>query len=303
MAASDGSTSTAAPAADLASVLASMALSAQSSGALRDGAHVIFVDSARKRASVYGADCERLASNSVFFAGLFEPADGGKSDRPAAFAVCDAGRELSGMRRLPLPAPSAFQLLIPYLDSGDVSVLRALGGGARPHALSCNNACAVFSNACFLGVSEAAEDAIMTDILVPLWPRLADFDHLCPDLFSAGALEKLLRVLAERGLVNALGASRTVLLWAHRGGWGATQSRELVSMLDRVAPLSMLSSDDICKLAKVGVPRELLDIALPAEAMRARIAVLMEQLANANRGNNVAQAWCSTCARYVQNFQ
>ncbi len=285
MAAPDGSTLMAAPATDLASVLASMALSAQTSGALRDSAHVIFVDSARTPASVYGANCERLASNSVFFAGLFEPADGSESDRPAALAVCDEGCEPRGLRRwrLPVPVPSAFHYLIPYLDSGDVAALRALGA---PNAVDCNDACAVFADACFLGLPEAAEDVIMTDVLVPLWPRLADSDHLCPDLVSADGLVKLLFELKQRGLVSHLDAVRTILLWAHRGGWGAAQSSKLHSMLARVASLSLLTSEDICKLAKIGVSRELLSVALPADTLCARIADLVEQLAKASRRND-----------------
>lgn len=274
--------------AQTAAVLANMALSAQSSGALRGGAHVIFVDSARTPATVYAADRERLASNSVFFAGLFEPADGSENGRPAVMVVCDSGHEPTGLRRLPVPVPSAFHYLIPYFDSGDVTVLRALG--AQPYALSCEDACAVFSNACFLGVPEAAEDILLTDVLLPLWPLLADCDRLCPDLISAGGLEKLLSELEQRDLLPYLNATRTILLWAHRGGWGAAQSAKLQPMLESMAPLSELSSEDICTLAKVRVSRELLDIALPAEAMRARIAGLVEQLAKANRRNDTAQS-------------
>jgi hypothetical protein len=262
------------------------AVSSPSSGAHRyKGPRIVFWDSACKPAAVYGADRERLAHTSIFFAGLFEPDAGNLSNRPTAFAVCAAGREQRGMRRLPLPVPSAYHYLVPYLDSGSLTLLRALG--TRFNALGCDDACAVFANACFLGVSEAAEDVILTDVLAQLWPTLASSDRMCPDFVSAGALEKLLRLLAVRGWASKLQAARTVLMWAHRGGWGAPQSAQLQLVLDKVAPLSDWSSEDICTLTQTA-PREMLDVALaalPAEALRKHLTAMAVMLANANRRN------------------
>ena len=105
---------TSAPAAvddGVAAVLAGLA--AQSSGAPRDGSHVIFVDLTRLPLAVYIAGRERMASTSVFFGGLFGEHGGGGG----AYAVCTEGDEPAGMSRLPLPVPSAFVWLVPYLDS------------------------------------------------------------------------------------------------------------------------------------------------------------------------------------------
>ena len=65
-----------------------------------------------------------VACTSVYFAGLFEDVDaqggnGARSDATGPFAVCAAGSEPSGLRRLPVPVPAAFHSLLPYLNTGD----------------------------------------------------------------------------------------------------------------------------------------------------------------------------------------
>jgi hypothetical protein len=295
----------AAPGADLAAVLAGLALAALPADARRDGADVVFVDSTRAPLAVHAADRARLARASVFFAGLFAAADGGDAcEAPGAaavavFAVGQAGgtQDTPGLRRLPLPAPGAFHHLLPYLDSGELAALRALAA----LGLSCDDYCALLANASFLGVGAAAIDVLVADLLAPLWPRLADAAGFRPDTVSPDALELLLRELARRDAVDGLAAAQTVLRWAHRGGWGGAQSALLRQLLDTVAPLASLSAEAMCALAQTAVSRELLDVALPAAAAREHMAALAAQLASArSRIVELTPVWCSNCQRHVR---
>ena len=289
---------------DLAAVLSCFAQGAQG-GDARGHISVVFVDSTRSPPAVYAAGREQLACTSVFFAGLFEdvPAQGGDGARSDAnatgpFAVCAAGAEPSGLRRLPLPAPAAFHSLLPYLNTGDEAKLRALG--AQPAPLSCDDACAVLANASFLGLPAPAVDCIMADVLAPRWPDLAEAANFRPELVSQDALSLLMRVLAERGAASDLSKAQGVLKWAHRGGWGAEQSAQLRQLLDAVGPTAALSTDDGLALAKTPVSNELLDVALPAAELRQRMLQLGTMLRYAAfRVKELTPVWCVHCQREV----
>ena len=261
----------------VAAVLASLAL--QGACAPRDGSHVIFVDLTRLPLAVYAASRARMASTSDFFAGLFGEHGGGD----AVYAVCAQGAEPAGMCRLPLPVPAAFQWLVPYLDSAsDRELLGALG--RNPYQLDCNDACAVLSNALFLGVADTAVRAIILRVIVPGDFRddtppaeeLAFADNFRPDRLSPEAMESTLRTLRDEGLADPLSLAAAVLRWADRGGWGAEQSARLRQLLDALAPLEELSADDFYMLADTHVSSEVLDAAIPASLTRKRMLALQD---------------------------
>lgn len=249
-------------AAALAAVLAGLAT--QRFDKKRDGAHAIFVDLTRLPFASYVASRSRLASNSVFFAGLL--GDEAAMGAPAAYAVCAEGAEPCGLRRLPLSVPAAFQWLLPFLDSGDLGFLRALR-----KQLNCNDACGLLGCALFLGLSTSAIDVIITEVLVP--PDHGDFDfrlslacaeNFRPDILPPEAMESVLAAFEEREFATPCELAEAVLRWAHRGGWGVAQSARLQQLLDAVAPPAKLSAETFCTLAKMDALRELLVIAFPS---------------------------------------
>jgi hypothetical protein len=157
------------------------------------------------------------------------------------------------------------------------------------------------ANALFLGVPAAATDVILESWLAPLWPKLADAAAFRPDVVSPDALEALLHVLAKRGALDGLTAAQTVLRWAHRGGWGAPQSARLNQLLDAVAPRATLSAEAACALAQTAVSRQLLDVAVPADAARGHMVVLATQLVSARtRIEQLTLVLCPHCNRHVR---
>jgi len=270
---------------DLAALLASLALAAQPAGAQGRVADVVLIDNTRVPMAVHAASGANLAAASVFFAGLL--ADGNApGSAPAVFVVSAAGCEPSaGVSRLPLPAPAAFHHLLPFLDSAGLNAgaLKAL------RTLNCDDACAVFANASFLGVGAGALDVLIV-MLSRLWPSLIDAPGFSPDFVSPDALQHLLRVVfagsidtralltGEFSSANAVSATQAVLRWAQRGGWGAAQSDRLRQLLRAVGP-APTSAEGLAQVVQtVGVSDALLDVVAPAPAARKHMATLHRDL-------------------------
>jgi len=146
-----------------------------------------------------------------------------------------------GIIVLPLPAPEVLPLMLSFLHTGNPADLTSalLPLPPRPPITRADYACKVLANVHFLGLSQEAGKALISEVLVAKWDEVARSEFFKPDVVTTESLRTFLRELSwNHGADITL---RCILLWAHRGGWGLQQSPELHMLIQESVTIEQLT--------------------------------------------------------------